>query len=119
VAALDKVSSGYARGGYQTERWRPVVERFFNSEDVPWALAIIDCASGGDPDLITGEKPGVFQKDLRQGGLFQHTLHVWVYEFVFVCALIKELVKVMIPLYLNKKLIVSLFIIIIFITLTR
>lgn len=61
MAAL---SGGYARGGWQTERWLPVVEKYFNAVDVLWAMEIIDCTSKGDDELDDTAR--------RTQGLFQH-----------------------------------------------
>jgi hypothetical protein len=58
------LSGGYARGGWQTERWLPVVEKYFNHEDVLWAMEVIDCASAGDDKLDVAAA--------RTEGLFQH-----------------------------------------------
>ncbi len=51
------------------ERWRGLVEQYFDAGDVDHALSVIDCESGGDPDAtntVTGA-----------GGLFQHLFAYW------------------------------------------
>lgn len=51
------------------ERWRPLVERYFEPGDVDRALAVIRCESGGDPDAAN---PGSSAR-----GLFQHLARLW------------------------------------------
>ena len=51
------------------EKWRPLVSRFFPSDRVIWALRIMACESGGDPN-ITNRSSGA-------AGLFQFLPHYW------------------------------------------
>lgn len=51
------------------ERWRPVVESFFHPGDVDWALRVIQCESGGDPNAANPRSSA--------RGLFQHLHRVW------------------------------------------
>lgn len=51
------------------EFWRPVVEQYFRANDVGWALAIIKCESGGNPDAKN--------KYSTASGLFQHLASYW------------------------------------------
>lgn len=58
-----------AEAGSGVERWRPLVELYFRPGDVSWALRIIRCESGGDPEA----------KNPRSSarGLFQHLKRYW------------------------------------------
>jgi len=51
------------------EQWRPLVERYFQPEDVPWAMRVMACESGGNP----------LAKNPRSSasGLFQHLARYW------------------------------------------
>ena len=51
------------------ERWRPLVSRYFTADRVEWALQIMACESGGDPN-ITNRSSGA-------AGLFQFLPHYW------------------------------------------
>lgn len=55
--------------GAGVERWRPLVELYFRSGDVNWALRIMRCESHGDP----------YAKNPRSSarGLFQHLKRYW------------------------------------------
>jgi soluble lytic murein transglycosylase-like protein len=50
------------------ERWRPLVLKYFGPDHVEWALRIIRCESGGNPDP---------SRDDNHRGLFQHSLRYW------------------------------------------
>lgn len=51
------------------EYWRPLVEKHWDPQDVAWALAIVDCESGGNP----------YAKNPRSSasGLFQQLASYW------------------------------------------
>ena len=51
------------------ERWRPLVSSFFLPDDVPWAMRVLSCESGGD----------ALAKNPRStaSGLFQHLASYW------------------------------------------
>ncbi|MPZ51635.1 MAG: transglycosylase SLT domain-containing protein [Acidimicrobiia bacterium] len=51
------------------ERWRTVVEIYFESEDVELAMALIRCESNGDPDAANPTSSA--------RGLFQHLESEW------------------------------------------
>lgn len=51
------------------ERWRRLVERYFEPDDVPWALRVMDCESRGDP---WAKNPSS-----SASGLFQHLARFW------------------------------------------
>src|SRR3989339_918203 len=34
---------------HRIEQWRSLVEKYFEPENIPWAMAIMKCESGGDP----------------------------------------------------------------------
>ncbi|MGA7270041.1 MAG: transglycosylase SLT domain-containing protein [Acidimicrobiia bacterium] len=51
------------------ERWRPLVERYFQPGDVDRALAVIRCESGGDPVAANPRSSA--------RGLFQHLARLW------------------------------------------
>lgn len=55
--------------GPAVERWRPLVETYFQPADVPWALAVIRCESGGNP---LADNP-----HSTASGLFQHLGSFW------------------------------------------
>jgi hypothetical protein len=57
----------YPNGGYATERWRALVEKYFDAANVRWAMKIIDCTSSGDPKFETA----------TNGGLFGHAKRYW------------------------------------------
>jgi hypothetical protein len=48
---------------YTVEQWRPLVQTYWPAELVEWALAIMDCESGGDPnaDNPISSAAGLFQ----------------------------------------------------------
>lgn len=51
------------------EQWRPLVEKYFQPDAVPWAMRVMACESGGDP----------FAKNPNSSasGLFQHLARYW------------------------------------------
>ena len=51
------------------EQWRPLVEKYFQPDDVAWAMRVMACESGGDP----------YAKNPRSSasGLFQHLARYW------------------------------------------
>ena len=51
------------------ERWRPLVEIYFNPGDVEWALRIVACESGGYPNAKNPTSSA--------SGLFQHLARYW------------------------------------------
>jgi hypothetical protein len=51
------------------ERWRELVEKYFKSRHVNWALNIIKCESNGDPNAKN--------KSSGASGLFQHLPRYW------------------------------------------
>ncbi|OGR04676.1 MAG: hypothetical protein A2284_17330 [Deltaproteobacteria bacterium RIFOXYA12_FULL_61_11] len=55
--------AGYSYPEQGVEAWRPLVEKYFKAEDVAWALAIIRCESGGDPQAVNASSgaSGLFQ----------------------------------------------------------
>lgn len=54
---------------WTAERWRPLVERYFPAEQVPQAMRVIDCESGGNPDARNSTSGAA--------GLFQHLPRYW------------------------------------------
>jgi hypothetical protein len=57
------------KGKEKTERWRTLVEKYFNAAQVPWALQILDCESVGNP---YAKNP-----NSSASGLFQHIKRYW------------------------------------------
>jgi hypothetical protein len=51
------------------DRWRPLVEQYFQAGDVNTALSVIECESGGNPDAVAAS--GLYH------GLFQHSQRYW------------------------------------------
>ena len=51
------------------ERWRPLVSRYFTADRVEWALQIMACESGGDPNIPN--------RSSGAAGLFQFLPHYW------------------------------------------
>jgi len=51
------------------EQWRPLVETYFPSDWVEWALRIMQCESGGDPNAKNPHSSA--------SGLFQHLARLW------------------------------------------
>ena len=51
------------------DRWRPLVSLYFSNDDMDWALAIIECESGGDPNARNRRSSA--------RGLFQHLGKYW------------------------------------------
>ena len=58
-----------ATEGSGVERWRPLVEVYFQPGDVGWALRIIRCESGGNPQAKNPRSTA--------SGLFQHLASLW------------------------------------------
>jgi len=56
-------------GSDVVERWRPLVEQYFQVSDVEWALRIIACESGGYPNAKNPTSSA--------SGLFQHLARYW------------------------------------------
>ncbi len=56
-------------GSDRVERWRPLVTRYFQASDVEWALKIIACESGGNPDAANPTSSA--------RGLLQHLGRFW------------------------------------------
>lgn len=54
---------------WAVERWRPVVALYFPEDRVEWALRIIACESGGDPEARNPHSSAT--------GLFQHLGRYW------------------------------------------
>jgi len=54
---------------WAVERWRPAVARYFPEDRVEWALRIIACESGGDPEARNPHSSAT--------GLFQHLGRYW------------------------------------------
>jgi hypothetical protein len=63
-------NAGVFVGGWDgtVEQWRPLVEEYFPAADVEWALAIIRCESGGNPNAVG---------PTNDHGLFQHLGQYW------------------------------------------
>ncbi len=53
----------------RVERWRPLVELYFHSEDVEWAMRVMRCESRGDPAAANPRSSA--------RGLFQHLERLW------------------------------------------
>lgn len=55
-------STNTAWGG-NVEQWRPLVETYFQPADVPWAMRVMACESGGNPNAKnrTSTASGLFQ----------------------------------------------------------
>ena len=51
------------------EQWRGLVEQYFRPDDVPWAMAVMQCESGGDPDAKNPNSSA--------SGIFQHLASLW------------------------------------------
>ncbi len=51
------------------EQWRPLVEQYFRPDDVPWAMRVMACESGGDPYAKNPTSSA--------SGLFQHLARYW------------------------------------------
>ncbi len=56
-------------GSDVVERWRPLVTRYFQASDVEWALKIIACESGGNPNAANPTSSA--------RGLLQHLGRFW------------------------------------------
>ena len=56
-------------GSDVVERWRPLVEVYFKATDVEWALKIIACESGGNPNAANPTSSA--------RGLLQHLGRFW------------------------------------------
>jgi hypothetical protein len=54
---------------WAVERWRPVVALYFAQDRIEWALRIIACESGGDPEARNPHSSAT--------GLFQHLGRYW------------------------------------------
>jgi hypothetical protein len=54
---------------WEIERWRPLVTLYFPEDRVEWALRIIACESGGDPNAKNPHSSA--------SGLFQHLARLW------------------------------------------
>ena len=54
---------------WEVERWRPVVDMYFPEDRVDWALRIMECESGGDPNAKNPRSSA--------SGLFQHLARLW------------------------------------------
>ncbi len=57
-------------GSDVVERWRPLVTQYFQASDVEWALKIIACESGGNPNAANPTSSA--------RGLLQHLGRFWV-----------------------------------------
>lgn len=53
----------------KVEQWRELVEKYFKKQHVTWALNIIQCESGGDPNAYNASSGA--------SGLFQHLAKYW------------------------------------------
>ncbi len=51
------------------EAWRPLVEQYFKPEDVAWAMRVMKCESGGNPNAKNSSSGA--------SGLFQHMPQYW------------------------------------------
>lgn len=51
------------------EQWRPLIEQYFQPADVAWAMQVIACESGGDPNAKNPRSSA--------SGLFQHLARLW------------------------------------------
>lgn len=51
------------------EQWRPLVSTYFSPADVAWAMQVIACESGGDPNAKNPRSSA--------SGLFQHLATYW------------------------------------------
>jgi len=51
------------------EQWLPLVMTYFQAVDIPWAMRVMSCESGGSP---TAKNPGS-----SASGLFQHLARYW------------------------------------------
>ena len=76
VNCLDD-SKPYADGNYscfdwrskRAEAWRPILELYFKAADMNWAIKVMNCESGGNPDAKN--------KSSGASGLFQHMPQYW------------------------------------------
>jgi len=74
-----------SRWGAATERWRPLVARYFLPGDVEKALGLIRCESVGDPNAVSHKewtvKPAGWTAETadewKAKGLFQHLPRYW------------------------------------------
>jgi soluble lytic murein transglycosylase-like protein len=55
--------------GPKVERWRSLVQKYFKSAHVPWAMAVMKCESGGNPNAVNSSS--------QASGLFQHIPKYW------------------------------------------
>lgn len=54
---------------WEVERWRPLVAMYFPEDRIEWALRIVSCESGGDPNAKNPHSSA--------SGLFQHLGRLW------------------------------------------
>ena len=57
------------RNAVGVERWRSLVEKYFRPKDVEWALGVMSCESGGNPNAKNAHSSA--------SGLFQHLARYW------------------------------------------
>jgi hypothetical protein len=71
LAELHRLNGPYDNGDFPSavERWRPAVATYFPTEQVDWALRIIECESHGDPNAKNPRSTA--------SGLFQHLASLW------------------------------------------
>ncbi len=67
--ATSRPSSPPYAGSDVVERWRPLVTQYFQASDVEWALRIIACESGGNPNAANPTSSA--------RGLLQHLGRFW------------------------------------------
>jgi len=50
--------------GPKVERWRTMVQKYFKPEHMAWAMAVLKCESGGNPNAVNSST--------QASGLYQH-----------------------------------------------
>ena len=60
---------GDSTDNIQVEIWRPLIEQYFEADQVDTALRVMACESGGDPDAKNPNSSA--------SGLFQHLAKYW------------------------------------------
>lgn len=70
LSFTSKHSAPKSRGmGGNVEQWRPLVQTYFSPDDVDWAMRVMGCESGGNPDAKNPRSTA--------SGLFQHLGSLW------------------------------------------
>ena len=54
---------------YTVQQWLPLIKQYFAPDDVPWAMRVLQCESGGNPQAANSRSSA--------RGLFQHLETYW------------------------------------------